>query len=131
MISDATGASSNPDYTLDGLGNRASTSTDGTRVASTVNVLDQLTTQGSNAFTYDDAGRLTSATGPGGTSTFAWSSQGELLAAATPAGTVDYAYDTDGNVTTRTESSTAVDYVYDTLGGLPRAVSALCGETNP
>ncbi len=127
VISNATGSSSTVDYTLDGLGNRASTSTDGTVVASTVNDLDQLTTQGSNAFTYDDAGRLTAATGPAGTSTFAWSSQGELLSAATPAGTVDYAYDTDGNVTTRTETGVAVDFVYDTVSGLPRAVSASDG----
>ncbi len=127
VISDATGSSSTVDYTLDGLGNRASTSTDGTVVASTVNDLDQLTSQGSNAFTYDDASRLTSATGPGGASTYAWSSQGELLNAATPAGTVDYAYDTDGNVTTRTETGVAVDFVYDTVSGLPRAVSASDG----
>ena len=127
VISNATGSSSTVDYTLDGLGNRATTTVDGTSTASTVNDLDQLTTQGSNAFTYDDAGRLTSATGPSGTSTFAWSSQGELLTAATPAGTVDYAYDTDGNVTTRTETGAAVDYVYDTLSGLPRAVSASDG----
>ena len=127
VVSDASGTASTTDYVLDGLGNRASTSTDGTVVASTVNDLDQLTSQGSNAFTYDDAGHLTSATGPGGTSTLAWSSQGELLTAATPAGTVDYAYDTDGNVTTRTETGVAVDFVYDTVSGLPRAVSATDG----
>ncbi len=127
VISDATGSSSTVDYTLDGLGNRASTSTDGTVVASTVNDLDQLTSQGSNAFTYDDASRLTSATGPGGASTYAWSSQGELLNAATPAGTINYVYDTDGNVTTRTETGVAVDFVYDTVSGLPRAVSASDG----
>ena len=128
VVSDASGASSTTDYTLDGLGNRATTTVDGTATSATVNDLDKLTALGTDAFTYDDAGRLTSATRTGGTDTFDWTSQGELASVTTPSATVGYEYDLAGNIVTRTEGSDTVEFVYDSLTGLPRAVSASDGS---
>ncbi len=101
---------------------------DGAATSATVNDLDQLTALGSDVFTYDDAGRLTSATRSGGTTTYDWTSQGELASATTPSATVDYEYDLAGNIVTRTEAGDTVEYVYDSLTGLPRAVSASDGS---
>ncbi len=128
VVSDASGAPSTTDYTLDGLGNRVTTTLDGSASAATVSTLDQLTGLGGDAFTYDDAGRLTSATRTGSTSTYNWTSQGELAQVTTPGASVDYAYDLDGNVVSRTEGGDTVEFVYDTLTGLPRAVSASDGS---
>ena len=128
VVSDASGSSSTTDYALDGLGNRVTRTVDGAATSATLNNLDQLTALGSDAFTYDDAGRLTSATRTGGTTTYDWTSQGELASVTTPSASVRYAYDLAGNIVARTEAGDTVEYVYDSLTGLPRAVSASDGS---
>ena len=128
MVSDASGASSTTDYQLDGLGDRKTTTVDGSATSATLNDLDQLTALGGDAFTYDDAGRLTSATRTGGTTTYDWTSQGELAQVAAPSATVSYEYDLAGNIVSRTAAGDTVEFVYDGMGGLPRAVSASDGS---
>ena len=79
---------------------------------------------GGDAFTYDDAGRLASATRAGETTSYDWTSQGELAQGDDAVGDGGLRDDLAGNIVARTEAGDTVEYVYDSMGGLLRAVSA-------
>ena len=62
---------------------------------------------------YDLAGRVTSASTPGGTETFSYNDRDALLNAAGPAGTAGFGYDGDGNMTSRTDAAGTATFGYD------------------
>jgi RHS repeat-associated protein len=70
------------------------------------------------SYGYDRAGRLTSASAPGGTDTFDWDDRGLLLATTGPSGTSSFAYTGDGQMASRTDAAGTSAYSYDTAGRL-------------
>ncbi|MGW4458869.1 LamG-like jellyroll fold domain-containing protein [Streptomyces albidoflavus] len=92
---------------FDGMGRLTSESGSGAEATTTA-----------RAFTYDLAGRMTSA-GSGTLLTphaYTYNDRGHLLAAEGPAGRVSYAYDVDGNMTERTDPKNTTSYGYDAAG---------------
>jgi RHS repeat-associated protein len=61
---------------------------------------------------YDLAGRLTTASAPGGTNTYTYNDRSLLLSAAGPGGTGTYAYDTSGRMSTRTDAAGTAQFTY-------------------
>ena len=71
------------------------------------------------SYTYDDAGRRTSATTPEGTETYTYDALGRLTGVAYPGGpTVAYAYDAAGNRTSETRDGQVTTSTYDDAGRL-------------
>jgi RHS repeat-associated protein len=79
------------------------------------------------SFGYDQVGRLTSATGTGGTNTFGYDDRGLLLSATGPSGTSSFAYTPDGQPSSRTDAAGTTTYGYDDLGRLNQLVDPLTG----
>jgi len=67
---------------------------------------------------YDAAGRITSASAPGGTDTFTWDDRNQLLSTAGPSGTSSFAYNAAGQMHSRTDAAGTTVYDYDTAGRL-------------
>ena len=65
-------------------------------------------------FGYDLAGRVTSASAPGGTDTFTWDDRGLLLSATGPSGASSFTYTVDALAATRTDAADTTTYTYDT-----------------
>ena len=75
-------------------------------------------TTASRTFGYDLAGRMTSASAPGGTDAFSYDDRGELLNATGPSGASSFAYTADGQMSARTDAAGTTNYGYDSLGRL-------------
>jgi RHS repeat-associated protein len=67
-------------------------------------------------FGYDTAGRLTSASAPGGTNTFTYDDRGLLTGTDGPSGKASFGYDADGRTTSRTDAAGTTAYTYDKAG---------------
>ncbi|MEU6278871.1 DNRLRE domain-containing protein [Streptomyces sp. NPDC047028] len=80
-------------------------------------------------FGYDAAGRLTSASAPGGTDTFSYDDRGDLLSSDGPSGTATFSYDEEGRLTGRTDAAGHTAFGYDTAGRLRTAADPLTGTT--
>ncbi|MGW3172997.1 LamG-like jellyroll fold domain-containing protein [Streptomyces sp. NPDC001153] len=110
----------------------------GVTETSTYNADGQLTSQsGSGAeattttrtFSYDAAGRVTSASAPNGTNTYTYNDRGEITAASGPSGTASYAYNSNGQLTSRTDKAGTSAFTYDNAGNLATAADPLTGTT--
>ncbi|MFJ4498584.1 DNRLRE domain-containing protein [Streptomyces sp. NPDC088864] len=82
-----------------------------------------------DTFGYDAAGRLVSASAPGGTDTFTYDDRGDLLSADGPSGTASFAYDEESRLTTRTDAAGRAVFGYDTAGRLKTAADPLTRST--
>ncbi|MBA0127928.1 DNRLRE domain-containing protein [Haloechinothrix sp. YIM 98757] len=73
---------------------------------------------GDNVYSYDDRGNLLSAEGPSGSTEFSWGDDGRLVQATTEAGTGEYGYDAAGRLSTATDpvSGATASYGYDDAG---------------
>ncbi|GAA5178922.1 polymorphic toxin-type HINT domain-containing protein [Rugosimonospora acidiphila] len=80
-------------------------------------------------FGYDLAGRLTSASAPGGTDEFTYDDAGNLTATAGPSGTASFGYDADNRLTSRTDTAGTTSYGYDRAGRLATLSDPLTGST--
>lgn len=79
---------------------------------------------------YDDAGRLRSMSGPGGTTTYTWNDRNLLATATGAAGAAVHTYDSDGRLAGRTDAAGASTFTYDGAGRLQTATDPLTGLTN-
>jgi len=67
-------------------------------------------------FGYDDAGRLTSLSVPGGTDSISYDDRGLPLSIAGPADASTYTYNSDGLLTARADAAGTTSFTYDTAG---------------
>ncbi len=79
------------------------------------------------SFGYDLAGRMVSASAPGGADTFGYDDRGLLTSTGGPSGTSSFAYDNDGRMTSRTDAAGSSSYAYDTAGRLATVHDAATG----
>jgi RHS repeat-associated protein len=107
----AGGTLSSQAYTYDTEGFRTSATNTGIQsliTAAASNQFDannRLVHGNATAYTYDDAGDLTSATGPDGTTTYAWDARGQLQSIVAPDGQrTDLFYDFAGRLIAQTDS---------------------------
>ncbi|MGC9536762.1 DNRLRE domain-containing protein [Streptomyces sp. UG1] len=82
-----------------------------------------------DTFGYDAAGRLTSASAPGGTDTFTYDDRGNLLSSNGPSGTATFSYDEEGRLTGRTDAAGQATFGYDGAGRLKTAADPLTQAT--
>ena len=82
-----------------------------------------------DTYGYDAAGRLTSASSPGGMDTFTYDDRGDLLSSGGPSGTARFSYDEEGRLVGRTDAAGQAAFGYDTAGRLKTAVDPLTGTT--
>ncbi|WP_412126550.1 DNRLRE domain-containing protein [Streptomyces xinghaiensis] len=82
-----------------------------------------------DTFGYDAAGRLTSASAPGGTDTFTYDDRGNLLSSDGPSGTASFGYDEEGRLTGRTDAAGQATFGYDAAGRLRTAADPLTQAT--
>ena len=105
-------------YTLDRVGNRTS---DGT-TAFTYDAADRMTNSG---YVYDDNGNLLN----DGTTSYAYDGANRLVQTVTGGTTTSYGYDGWGNLVRETiqngTTTTTTDFVLDEQGGLPRILGAI------
>jgi RHS repeat-associated protein len=103
------------------------TSPGGVSVALTYNSMGRVTRQsGAGAevattdrtFGYDDAGRVTSATGSAGTESFSYDDRGGLRSATGAGGDSSFTYNADGEMASRVDAAGTTSYSYDTAGRL-------------
>ncbi|GAB3955626.1 DNRLRE domain-containing protein [Streptomyces sparsus] len=84
---------------------------------------------GTDTFTYDLAGRLTSVSAPGGTNSYTYDDRGNLLSSEGPSGSATFTYDADSRPTARTDAAGETTFGYDTAGRLTSAADPLTGTT--
>lgn len=73
-------------------------------------------------FNYDNGGRMTSLSGPGGTNTLSYDDRGLLTSVTGPSGNSSYGYTSDGLLATRTDAAGTTGYTYD-VGARLKTVS--------
>jgi RHS repeat-associated protein len=99
----------NPDSFLSSVGGSLADASLPPQIATAVyNADDQLTSEGSTAYTYDHDGNLRS----DGTNTYTWNARGEL-SAISGATTATYGYDPFGRQATSSVGGGATSYLYD------------------
>ena len=101
------------DYAYDDLGQVIGQTGSGTAVATAA-----------RTFGYDDAGRITSLSVPGGTNTITYDDRGLPLSITGPADNTSYTYNSDGNLTSRTDAAGTTNFTYDTAGRLQTMANA-------
>ena len=105
-------------YAYDGNGNLTSVDDSSTGTTTyAVNNVDQYTSAGSTAFTYDANGNLTTAVNSDGTTTYTYDAQGQLAGVTSPSGTWSYQYDAMGNLVGETANGQTTTFVLDPLNG--------------
>jgi RHS repeat-associated protein len=92
---------------------------------------NQLTSQGSTTYSYDNNGNLTS----GGSSTFTWDERNQLATIATPRNrggspNASFAYDPFGRRVQKTVNGTTTAYVYDSENAVQELTSAGAVQAN-
>ncbi len=90
-----------------------------------VDAANRLTTRDSTALTYDLAGNLTS----DGTNTYTWDARNQLIAISGGT-TASFAYDPFGRRSTRTVGSTTTKYLYDGLNSVQELDGSLAPTAN-
>lgn len=83
----------------------------------TYDAADQITQFGSQSYTTDANGNVTSITGPAGVTQFNWDGRGRLQSIKTPDGqTISLTYDFDGNLIQKASSNgSTLDFILDNL----------------
>jgi len=111
--------SSNPDianqdlaYSYDAAGNRTQTVINGVTTTYVTNNMNEYTSVGGVAYTYNADGDLTS----DGTNTYAFNDQNQLVGVTGPSGSWTYQYDAFGNRISSTQNGQTTDYLVDPTG---------------
>lgn len=99
-------------YTYDAAGNRTSTLVNGTTTQYTTNAMDQYTSVGGVAHTYDADGNLTAA----GSTTYSYNIDNQLIGVTAPGETWSYLYDALGNRVASTHNGQTSKYLIDPFG---------------
>ncbi|MGO9917226.1 MAG: Ig-like domain repeat protein, partial [Isosphaeraceae bacterium] len=125
-------ASTNPNvpsqdlaYNYDAMGNRITTVINGVSTAYTTNNMNQYTSVGGVADTYDADGNLTS----DGTNTYRYDSLNQLISVVGPSGMTSYTYNALGQRVASTTNGQTTQYVIDP-SGLGNVVSEYDGSGN-
>ena len=105
-------------YGYDPLGNLTSQAGSGAAAATAT-----------QAFGYDLASRMTSATAPGGTDTFSYNADSQLSGTTGPSGTSSFGYNNDGLMSSQTTAAGSTSYTYDSAGRLGTEADPLTGAT--
>ncbi len=105
-------------YNYDALGNRSTTVINGTTTTYTTNNLNEYTTVGGVAQTYDGNGNLIS----DGTNTYSYDTLNRLISVTTPSGTTTYSYDALGNRLSSISKSGVTQYLNDDSAGMTSVV---------
>ena len=100
-------------YTYDAAGNRITTVSGIASTNYNVNNLNQYTSVGGYAYSYDADGNLISKQTSSGAWTYTYDDEGRLLTAAGPAGSWTYQYDSFGNRISSVNGSTTTQYLVD------------------
>jgi large repetitive protein len=117
----------------------------GVSVTNAYNTIGNLTDQtgagaetatAARSFGYDLAGRMTTASAPGGTDTFGYDDRGLLLTATGPSGASSFTYTDDGLMASRTDAAGTASYTYDAADRLktdadPATGTKLSYDYNP
>jgi len=119
QLIDAVFASTNPTvpsqdlaYSYDAMGNRISTVINGVTTAYTTNDVNEYTSVGGVADTYDADGNLTS----DGTNTYTYNSLNQLIGVSGPSGTTTYTYNALGQRVASTTNGQTTQYLIDPSG---------------
>lgn len=104
------------EYKYDAAGNRITVKDSGATTNYSTNNLNQYTTVGGNAYTYDKDGNLTSKTIGGKTTTFSYDIENRLIGVTNADGTWQYQYDALGNRIGSTFNGQKTDYLLDPTG---------------
>jgi RHS repeat-associated protein len=108
----------------------------GVRVESEYDDLGRLRTQtgtgaealdATRTLDYDDAGRVTALSVPGGTNTLSYDDRGLPLAITGPNDTSSFSYTKDGRMASRQDAAGTTSYGYDTAGRFKTAANATTG----
>ena len=110
-------------YNYDAMGNRTSTVINGVTTLYTTNDMNEYTSVGGVAYTYDADGNLTS----DGTNTYTYNSLDQLTAVTGPSGTTTYTYDALGQRIDATTNDNTTQYLIDP-SGLGNVVSTYTGS---
>jgi RHS repeat-associated protein len=118
-------------YTYNAAGDRTSTVLNGVTTSYLSNSVNEYTSVGGVAYTYDVAGNLTS----DGTNSYTYNVIGELTSVTTPTGTTQYNYDALGNRIMATAAGVTTDFLVDPTGlgamGLGTTVGASADALAP
>jgi RHS repeat-associated protein len=119
QLIDAVFASTNPTvpsqdlaYSYDAMGNRISTVINGVATPYTTNDVNEYTSVGGVADTYDADGNLTS----DGTNTYTYNSLNQLIGISGPSGTTTYTYNALGQQVASTTNGQTTQYLIDPSG---------------
>ncbi len=96
-------------YTYDTRGNRTATTGGAGNATYVTNALNQYSSVGGVAFSYDADGNLTN----DGSTTYAYDEEGRILSASGSFGTITYGYDPLGRRVRATENGVATYFLYD------------------
>ncbi|MCX6693372.1 MAG: PKD domain-containing protein [Methanomicrobiales archaeon] len=106
-------------YTYDAAGNRISMADAGNTTHYTTNIMDQYTTIGIDALSYDQNGNLIAVSSGGSpvqTTQYTYGYENQLLAITSPDGTWEYQYDALGNRVGMIHNGTVIHYEVNPLG---------------
>ncbi|GLY97831.1 hypothetical protein Acsp02_50850 [Actinoplanes sp. NBRC 103695] len=103
-------------YQYDEAGNLARQTGTGAEVATTDRV-----------FGYDNGGRMTSASAPGGTDAFTYDDRGLLRTTTGPSGAATFSYTADNKPAARTDGAGTTSYTYDNAGRLRTLANQTAG----
>ena len=104
------------EYKYDAAGNRITVKDSGATTNYSTNNLNQYTTVGGDAYTYDKDGNLTSKTIGGKISSFSYDIENRLIGVTNADGTWQYQYDALGNRIGSTFNGQKTDYLLDPTG---------------
>ncbi|GAA1228228.1 hypothetical protein GCM10009676_08180 [Prauserella halophila] len=80
-------------------------------------------------FTYDETGRMLSASAPAGENTYEYDDRGNVVAAHGPSGSTEFSWDDGGQLTKAVTDAGTVEYGYDAAGRLASAADPVSGTT--
>jgi len=103
-------------YRYDAAGNRISTNINGTSTDYTTNVMNQYTSVGSAAYSYDADGNLIRKSEDGIITSYVYDVENNLLSSTSPTELWTYQYDATGNRVTTTRNGEFTRFVIDPIG---------------
>ncbi|MFC5556094.1 CARDB domain-containing protein, partial [Methylobacterium iners] len=104
------------EYRYDAAGNRIAVTDDGDTLEYSANNLNQYTSVGGAAYTYDRDGNLTSKAEDGITTTYSYDTENRLVSVSTPGDTWNYEYDALGHRVASVHNGTRTEYQIDLSG---------------
>jgi len=102
------------DYTYDAVGNRLTKTSDNAQTSNyTYNALDQLMSDGTSSYGYDERGNLISIDAGANITSYRYDAANRLTRAELPSGTVQLSYDADGRVVHEVAGATVANFLWD------------------